>query len=262
MRLASKPRHAGTVIALAALLGSVWLAGRAATLVSAVTERPQSKGKAKSAPVAVTVLAEDKGHYRILLDGQTVGSEVFQISPAGSDAKGGQEWMARGATEIRVPNGAPMQVSGKLRLAADGAPLHYEWSAQSSKKASATIDFQGGTAKMSLQLQGAKPFIQELSFGTPRVVILDNNLYHHYAILSRLYDWNKKGAQTFPVLVPQDMTPGSIIVESLGPQTVEGTPLELLRVRTADLEVNLYLDASRRVVRLAVPSSKAEIRRE
>jgi hypothetical protein len=115
---------------------------------------------------------------------------------------------------------------------------------------------------MSLELEGAKPFVQDFTFGSPRVVILDNNLYHHYALLARLYDWNARGAQTFPVLIPQEMTPGMIAVEALGPQQVDGAALELLRVRTADLEINLYFDASRRLVRLDVPTSKAVIVRE
>jgi len=104
--------------------------------------------------------------------------------------------------------------------------------------------------------------MQELTFGSPRVLILDNNLYHHYAVLARLYDWNTKGTQTFPVLIPQEMTPGSLTVESAGLQKVDGASLETLRVRTADLEIYLYLDASHRLVRLAVPASKALVLRE
>lgn len=115
---------------------------------------------------------------------------------------------------------------------------------------------------MTLRLEDAQPFVQELSFGTPRVLVLDNNIYHHYAILARLYDWNAKGVQTFSVLIPQDMTPGSITAESAGTQTLDGSALELLRARTPDLELNLYLDANHRLVRLTVPSAKAEVRRE
>jgi len=43
---------------------------------------------------------------------------------------------------------------------------------------------------------------------------------------------------------------------------VDGASLETLRVRTADLEIYLYLDASHRLVRLAVPASKALVLRE
>ncbi len=233
------------------------------------TQSKEKSKKAESVPAVAARLVPEKGRFRILLDGQQVGSEEFQISPEGSDAEA-KEWAAHGATEIRLADGNAVRVSGRLKLTPGGLPLRYEWSAHGEKKASAAIEFQGSTAKIVLQLEGARPYIQELTFSSPRIIILDNNLYHHYAVLARLYDWNVGGAQTFPVLIPQDMTPGSITVESLGRVKLDGAEpalsgaegLDLLRVRTADLEVNLYLDATHHLVRLAVPASKVVILRE
>ncbi len=233
-------------LALAALLGGA----------TPAQEKPAQEKKTENARAAAAALAEDKGRFRILLDGQPMGSEEFAIAPSG------KEWVARSTTEIRAPGGPATQVSARLTLLPDGTLLRYEWSTQGPKKASATVEFRGGTAKMALRIGSAEPFIQELSFGSPRVVVLDNNVYHHYAILARLYDWNAKGPQTLPVLIPQDMIPGSITVESAGTETVDGNQLELLRAHTPDLEVNLYLDTSHRLVRLTAPSAKAEVRRE
>lgn len=253
-------------VLLCALAGSA--AGGIGLLPESTSQgKPEKSRKTEASAPGATALAEDKGKFRLLLDGQPAGSEEFEIS------RNGQEWTARGTTEIRVfsaPGGSggrssaggTMRVHGQLRLAADGTPLRYEWSAEGQKKASATVEFQRGTAKMVLQLEGAQPFMQELTFGSPRVLVLDNNLYHHYAILARLYDWNTKGTQTFPVLIPQEMTPGTLSVESVGQQNIDGASLETLRVRTADLEIDLYLDASHRLVRLAVPTSKALVLRE
>ena len=92
--------------------------------------------------------------------------------------------------------------------------------------------------------------------------MLDNNLYEQYAILGRIYDWQAKGKQTFPVLIPQDATPGSIDVESLGPQTVDGARLETLRVHSTDLEIELFFDAKFRLMRLEVPAAKVVIERQ
>jgi hypothetical protein len=58
------------------------------------------------------------------------------------------------------------------------------------------------------------------------------------------------------------MTPGSISVESIGPQQVETAKYETLRVSSPDLEILLYLDAGHRLMRVEVPSSKATIERE
>ncbi len=96
----------------------------------------------------------------------------------------------------------------------------------------------------------------------PQIAVLDNNLYYQYAVLARLYDRDKKGAQTFSVLVPQEMTPGSVTVESLGKQDVgSGKKLEELRVKTEDLEIDLFLDGER-LVRIVAPSANAEILRD
>lgn len=230
----------------------VTLLGLALLLLCAVPGVAQ-KGKEKNA----SGMAEDKGKYRVMVGGQAAGVEEFQISRAGND------WVARGSVEIPSPGGTS-KLTGRLRLTAEGAPMNYdfEWSPQGGKGISAAIAFEGGTARMEARSEGAQPFSQEFKFETPWVVVLDNNLYHHYNILARLYDWEKKGPQTFPVLIPQDQTPGTITVEWVGAQAVDGKKLDSLRVRSADLEIELYVDASRKVQRIAVPAANAEVVRE
>jgi hypothetical protein len=168
--------------------------------------------------------------------------------------------VARGVSEVKDAGGAT-RVSGTLELHADGTPVHYEWSTQGAKKASASIAFNGPTATIDLVVEGAKPFTQQFTFKGPLIAVLDNNLYHQYAVLARLYDWNKKGAQTFSVLVPQAMTPGSVTVESLGPQEAGGKKLDELRVKTEDLELDLYLE-NQRLMRIDAPEANAEIVRQ
>ncbi len=204
-------------------------------------------------PVPAT-LAADKGKLRIMVGGQQVGKEEFEI------AQNGANWVARGSSEVKGADGVT-RVTGTLELHADGTPAHYDWSTQNTKKASASIGFNGPTATINLTVEGAKPFTQQFTFKSPQIAILDNNLYHQYAVLARLYDWNKKGAQTFSVLVPQAMTPGSVTVESVGPQDAGGKKLDELRVKTEDLELDLYLD-NQRLVRIDAPNANAEIVRE
>jgi len=207
-----------------------------------------------SARPAPAGLAADKGRFRIMVGGQQVGKEDFEI------VQNGANWVARGTSELKGSDGVT-HVTGTLELHADGTPAHYDWSTQGAKKASASIGFNGPTATINLVVDGSKPFTQQFTFNGVLIAILDNNLYHQYAVLARLYDWNKKGAQTFSVLVPQAMTPGSVTVESLGPQDAGGKKLEELRVKTEDLELDLYLE-NQRLVRIDAPSANAEIVRE
>jgi len=63
-------------------------------------------------------------------------------------------------------------------------------------------------------------------------------------------------------LIPQDMTPGTITVESTGSASSGGKAYEGLRVTTIDLEVDLLLDANHKLMRLEVPSAKVSVVRE
>ncbi len=210
---------------------------------------------AATAIAAALVFSPDKGKFKILVNGQPAGTEEFSLS-----ANGGN-WVARGNAEIQTPQGAA-HVTGNLELRPDGAPVRYEWNMQGAKKAASTIVFNGATANVELRMEGARPYTQQFTFNSDRVIVLDNNMYDQYAILARLYDWDKKGAQTFSVIVPQEMTPGSVTVESLGKQdTGSGAKLEQLRVKTEDIEINLFLDGQR-LVRIVSPSANAEIIRE
>lgn len=203
-----------------------------------------------------SVFAPDKGKLNVLLDGKSVGREEFEISAAG----GG--WTARGTTTLKPPDSAASTVTGTLTLQPDGAPISYEWSSQAEKTNGAHVLFANGVAKITLQMQGARPFEQDLSFNSPKIVVLDNNLYHQYEVLARIYDWTRRGTQTFSVLIPQELTPGSITVDWAGAVSADGKTYEGLKVVTSDLEVVLYLDSNHRLMRLEVSAARVSVVRE
>jgi hypothetical protein len=208
-------------------------------------------------PATDSGFTPDKGRFRILQQGNEVGTEEFDLEPSGNS------WIMDDQTVIRVPGGAEMRTTGQLKVSGDGTPQRYTWSAQGDKKASGTVEFENGMAKTSISVSGAKqPALQDFQFSSPRAAVLDNNLYNQYVILGRIYDWNAKGKQSFPVLIPQDATPGTIDVESLGPKNADGTDLEVLRVHSTDLEIQLFFDVKLHLVRLEVPAAKVVIVRQ
>jgi hypothetical protein len=103
---------------------------------------------------------------------------------------------------------------------------------------------------------------KDFVFTSPRIAVLDNNLYYQFGVLARIYDWKARGKQTFPVVIPQDMVPGTISVESLGQQQSGNGKYEALRVSSTDLEIMVYLDGNHRMMRLEVPSSNVIIERQ
>ena len=209
--------------------------------------------KKSASPASPSVFTQDKGKFTIQLDGKSVGHEEFELAQAG----GG--WLARSTTDITPPDSSTSRITGALTLQPDGAPISYEWTSQSEKTNGAHILFANGVAKITLEMQGARPFEQDMSFGSPLIAVLDNNVYYQYAVLARVYDWSKRGSQSLPVIVPQELTPGSITVESTGPLSAGNKSYDGLRVATSDLEVLLYLDANHRLMRLEVPSAKVAV---
>lgn len=203
-----------------------------------------------------SVLAVDKGKFNIVVDGKSVGREEFEIVPSGGN------WVAKGTTHVSVEGSPAMTVTGTLALQPGGAPISYDWTSQSEKTNGAHIAFDGGVAKITLQMEGARPFEQELTFNSPLVVVLDNNLYHQYSVLTHIYDWKHRGPQTFSVLIPQQLTPGTISVDWAGAVSTEGKTYEGLTVKTSNIEMVLYLDPNHRVMRIEVPASKAAVLRE
>lgn len=248
-RMYKAPRALAVTVGVVLVFCSTAVAGASHAPAAA---RAFAAARARSAGNAG--LAADKGTFRILVSGKQVGKEQFEVSSDGAN------WTARGTTEIRSGKTATT-VTGTLTLRSDGVPVRYVWSTEGAKKASASVDFNGPVATTQLNTGGSQPFTQQFTFPSARIAVLDNNLYDQYAVLADLYDWNKKGAQTFPVLVPQELTPGSATVESIGQQDFHGKQLDELRVTTQDNEVDLYIDHAR-LVGIAVPSANAEIVRE
>jgi hypothetical protein len=201
------------------------------------------------------LMTEDRGKFRAYSDGQLAGTEEFSIS------RSGNEWICRGSSEVKVPGATTEEVRAELRLGPQGNPVAYEFTTKGSRKAGAVASFSGTSATMELRGEGASGYSQSFQFDSPRIVVLDNNLFHHYVILARLYDWNAKGSQAFSVLIPQNLTPGTLTVEWGGPQQVGTTKYEMLRVRTSDLDVELYV-ANGRLERILAPTAKVEVKRE
>ena len=214
------------------------------------------KARAAEPANAPSVFAPDKGKFRITINGQPVGTEEFEIAASGST------WLEHSSMTAHAPGSADIKSTGQLRLSADGSPVRYDWAAEALKKATGSVDFENGTAKCSADLGKPTPLRKDFKFTSPVIAVLDNNLYYQFAILARLYDWKTGGKQTFPVLIPQDMVPGSISVESVGQEQAGNGRYEALRVSSPDLEIMLYLDGSHRMMRLEVPSSNVVIERE
>jgi hypothetical protein len=197
-----------------------------------------------------------EGQLRILVDGQLIGRERYQI------ARTATEIQANGEVELEI-GGQKLRQTSRLLLGADHAPRSYEWKTETPKPAWVRIDFADAVATVRYLPPDGKEDQQIFAFDTPRVALLDNNFFHHYLMLAELYDYQKGGTQAVKVFVPQAVQPGEVRVELRGVETleVEGQPQPVrhFAVTTEDNEVLLWLTESGRFVRLRAPQSKAEV---
>ncbi|MGH9804215.1 MAG: hypothetical protein ACRD4D_03500, partial [Candidatus Acidiferrales bacterium] len=122
--------------------------------------------------------------------------------------------------------------------------------------------FEGGRATISFPRDDGKDEQQVYDFGG-RVALLDINVFHHFLLLVRLYDFAKGGPQTVSVFVPQSVQPGSVTLELEGVETmtVDAAPQPVRRfsILSEDNRLQLWVTETGRFVRLTVPQAEVEV---
>ncbi|MGH9804457.1 MAG: hypothetical protein ACRD4D_04735, partial [Candidatus Acidiferrales bacterium] len=153
-----------------------------------------------------------KGELRVLYHGEEIGREVFEISGTST------ELHARGDITYRM-GADTMRQTTDLLLGGDAVPRRYEWKLEEPRQKWLRMQFEGGRATISFPRDDGKDEQQVYDFGG-RVALLDINVFHHFLLLARLYDFAKGGPQTVSVFVPQSVQPGSVTLELEGVETM------------------------------------------
>lgn len=197
-----------------------------------------------------------EGRLRILLNGEAIGSEHYQITRTPTEIH------AQGEVELRVGD-QRLRQSASLLLAPDLAPRRYEWKIEEPKGSWLRMQFEGTVGTITFQRLEGKEEQQVFDFGTPRVALLDVNVFHHFLLLAQLYDFAAGGPQTIKVFVPQSIQPGEAKVElqKVETLTVDGQPqaVRQLAITTEDNQLLLWVTESGRFVRLSAPQQKVEV---
>src|SRR5882762_8116572 len=113
----------------------------------------------KAAPGSV--FAADKGKFNILLDGASIGREEFEVEPSGAN------WIAKGSTSLKTPDGKSAKVSGTLTLQPDGAPVSYDWPPKTNIHNAPHFVSPTGPRKPTRQSGGAGIYPKKSPFGAP-----------------------------------------------------------------------------------------------
>lgn len=198
----------------------------------------------------------ERGTFRILVDGQQVGREEFEIERQESTIQ------ARGRLRLDV-QGQQIEETSTLTLSLTYEPRSYEWKRTQPPGQFLQARFEGTKATLELSSGDTELVGREFLFEDTRVAVLDNNLFHHYLFLVRQYDFTRGGAQPLRVLIPQEALPALVTLEDNGLHAVAAEPgspaLRRLRMTSEDNEVWLWLDDGGNLVRITVPGANVEV---
>ncbi len=215
---------------------------------------------ARGASPVVSALAglDDQGVFILTIGGRNVGTEKFDIR---SDRD-----KVEAKAEIRLhieQQGKALDFSTfpTLALNSELRPLTYTWSQKGAQAARLEVDFRASPAKSRYRTVTGTEDNRDFELSKD-VVVLDDNVLHHYQLLAKRYESTAGGKQTFKAFIPQEALPGEVNVEDAGNEPVEiGGRTETLRhlvVTTELTRIDLWVDEQRRLQRVLIPAVQLE----
>jgi hypothetical protein len=204
------------------------------------------------------VNVDDEGVFVISLAGRPVGTERFKIhsSPGKVEAQG----------EIRLhieQNGKTVGVQSSPDLVLDSQlrPVTYTWNQKGPQSSRLEVDFGGKVAKVRYKTINGNEDNRDFEL-PPDVVVLDDNVVHHYQLIIARYQAMGGGKQTFRIFVPQEALPSLLTVEDMGnaATTIDGVTANLrhLLITTDVTHIDLWVDDQQHIERVSVPEAQLE----
>jgi hypothetical protein len=217
---------------------------------------------AQAVPAASPAGPKDRGVYLFAVAGRHIGSETFEILLKGGRVE------AEAQTELRVQQegrSVEFRTSSRLTLSPGLQPLHYQWSQKGSQSSHLQVDLRTNPAVARYRTVSGEEDVREFQFPGD-IVILDDNVIHHYQLAVHRFRNAGGGKQTFQAFVPQQALPGTLTIEDVGPEPVDiggrEQRLEHLVVTTDNARIELWVDSRDRLQKLAIPAAELEVVRK
>jgi hypothetical protein len=208
------------------------------------------------APSPAPTDLNDRGTFEILAAGKSLGTEKFEIRARSNQIE------AQGDVDLRVEqNGRSVEVrtSSDLLLDPQLDPLSYTWNQKGPQSSQLSIDFRAKPAHVRYKTVSGQDDRRDFKLDKD-VVVLDDNVIHHYQLAVARYDQAKGGTQTFRAFIPQEALPGVITLSSVGPEpvTVDGDKRTLRRfLLTTDLaQISFWIDDQGHLQMVSVPEAQ------
>jgi hypothetical protein len=209
-----------------------------------------------------TLDLNDQGMFVMYVASRNVGTEKFEIRSSAGRIE------ACAAINLRIEQGGKItdiRTFPELVLSSQLEPLTYKWSQTGPEFSQLSVDFHSSPVRARYKTVSGDEDTRD--FDLPKgVIVLDDNVLHHYQLVVDRYRLTSGGRQTFHAFIPQEALPGTLTVEDLGRETVDlnGTAatLDHLVVATEMAKINLWIDGQQRLQRITVPEAQLEADRK
>jgi hypothetical protein len=233
-----------------------------ALLITGEHQLLKGENKPKTTESSGGFSGTDRGSFKIYSDGQLVGRESFQISSDSTNYK------ATGETLLsleRMKEKVTFNIKSTLQFARNLDPLSYQVVQEAgSNIVRAGVKFKSPSSDVTYEI--GKEIDRRTIELQRDVLVLDDNVYHHYILLARRFDYQKGGEQQFTAFIPQQFLAGNVTIADKGNELVDlaGTKILLqhLLVDTGDLQISIWVDPSHSLKKISVPQSKVDVVRE
>ncbi len=217
---------------------------------------------AVATPAVPVFSGNEQGSFKILFGGEVIGQEKYQIVGEGSNFK------ASGEVRLTVDRGAEkatFNLRTMLQCSKTFEPVAYQILQESgNNKMRARVNFKSGMSQAVYET-GRDTDSREIELKKD-VLVLDDNVFHHYIILIRRFDFSKGGTQEFNAFVPQQFIAGGMSVEDKGLDSVsigdKKVSLQHLLVDTGELQLDLWVNERHELQKISVPKSNVDVVRE
>jgi hypothetical protein len=201
---------------------------------------------------------DDHGVFLLAVAGHSIGTEKFEIRSSPGTIE------AQAEIHLRVKQNGEMiemKTFPNLVMSPQLNPLTYTWSQKGLQNSQLEVDFRATPAKTRYKTVSGEE--DKRDFDLPKdIVVLDDNVIHHYQLVVDRYRQTAGGKQTFHAFIPQEALPGDLSVEEVGTETmtVEGSTLELhhLIVTTENFRIDLWVDGQQHLQRISTPGAQLE----
>jgi len=231
-------------------------------MLALATSLPSPNPPAFAAGQAVSAAIADRGVFEFSLAGKTIGTEVFEIRSSAEKVE------AQAEIHLRVErDGKTIDVKTYPHLVLDNKlqPLTYTWKQKGSQSSQLEVDFRSSPVQARYKTVNGQEDRRDFDLAKD-VLVLDDNVVHHYQLVVDRYALTAGGKQTLTAFIPQEALPGSLSIEKIGTEAppVQGSTLNLhhLVITTELAHVSLWVDEHRRLERIVIPEVQFEAVRE